>query len=188
MKQWCWKKFRCRQVKLSKSCALQARWQSGQGNSAPRSATTSRCSSCGRFCVSNRCPASFHGALKPSPSENTSLGSIPPPPMLQSRQHARHLRRFQPSADSTWNVEEPCLLAAEETSPSVLYGLYDVLSTAGAVYAELTSGSPGEKTLDVRIVSATANPFRCYGGVMVEPHDGIDQLDETDVAIVCDMY
>jgi hypothetical protein len=27
--------------------------------------------------------------------------------MLQSRQHARHHRRFQPSADSTWNVEEP---------------------------------------------------------------------------------
>jgi transcriptional regulator GlxA family with amidase domain len=81
-----------------------------------------------------------------------------------------------------------CLLAAEETSPSVLYGLFDVLSTAGAVYSELTSGRPGAKTLDVRIVSATATPFRCYGGVMVEPHDGIDQLDETDVAIVCDMY
>ena len=81
-----------------------------------------------------------------------------------------------------------CLLAAEETSPSVLYGLYDVLSTAGAVYSELTSGSPGKKTLDVRIVSGTGDPFRCFGGVMVEPHDSIEQLDETDVAIVCDMY
>jgi transcriptional regulator GlxA family with amidase domain len=81
-----------------------------------------------------------------------------------------------------------CLLAAEETSPSVLYGLYDVLSTAGAVYSELTSGNPGKKALDVRIVSATTSPFRCYGGVMVEPHDSIEQLDETDVAIVCDMY
>ncbi len=81
-----------------------------------------------------------------------------------------------------------CLLAAEETSPSVLYGLYDVLSTAGVVYSELTSGKPGRKALDVRIVAATGKPFRCFGGVMVEPHDGIEQLDQTDVAIVCDMY
>ena len=81
-----------------------------------------------------------------------------------------------------------CLLAAAETSPAVLYGLYDVLSTAGAVYSELTSGNPAEKMLDVRIVAATTDPFRCFGGVMVEPHDAIDRLNETDVAIVCDMY
>jgi transcriptional regulator GlxA family with amidase domain len=37
-------------------------------------------------------------------------------------------------------------------------------------------------------VSGTGDPFRCFGGVMVEPHDSIEQLDETDVAIVCDMY
>ena len=42
--------------------------------------------------------------------------------------------------------------------------------------------------LDVRIVAATTDPFRCFGGVMVEPHDAIGQLHETDVAIVCDMY
>ena len=38
------------------------------------------------------------------------------------------------------------------------------------------------------IVAATTEPFRCFGGVMVEPHAGIDAVDETDVAIVCDMY
>ncbi len=81
-----------------------------------------------------------------------------------------------------------CLLAAAETSPGVLYGLYDVLSTAGPVYSELTSGKPAEAMLDVRIVAATSDPFRCYGEVMVEPHDAIDRLNETDVAIVCDMY
>ncbi len=30
-----------------------------------------------------------------------------------------------------------CLLAAAETSPSVLYGLFDVLSTVGAIYPEM---------------------------------------------------
>ena len=37
-----------------------------------------------------------------------------------------------------------CLLAAAETSPSVLYGLFDVLSTVGAIYPEMTTGEPGE--------------------------------------------
>ncbi len=81
-----------------------------------------------------------------------------------------------------------CLLASAETSPSVLYGLYDVLSTAGAVFGELTSGITGDEVLDVRIVAASAEPFRCFGGVMVEPHDGIATLDEADFIIVCDMY
>jgi transcriptional regulator GlxA family with amidase domain len=81
-----------------------------------------------------------------------------------------------------------CLLASAETSPSVLYGLYDVLSTAGAMYGELTSGKTGDEVLDVRIVAAAAEPFRCFGNVMVEPHDGIDALDEADFIIVCDMY
>ena len=81
-----------------------------------------------------------------------------------------------------------CLLAAAETSPSVLYGLFDVLSTVGAIYREMTVGEAGIQVLDVMIVGATAEPFRCYGEVMVEPHAGIGELDEADVVIVCDMY
>jgi transcriptional regulator GlxA family with amidase domain len=81
-----------------------------------------------------------------------------------------------------------CLLASAETSAAVLYGLYDVLSTAGPAYTDITGGAPAEKLLDVRIVAAGSEPFRCFGGVLVEPHDAIDRLDDTDVAIVCDMY
>jgi transcriptional regulator GlxA family with amidase domain len=80
-----------------------------------------------------------------------------------------------------------CLLAAAETSPSILYSLYDVLSTTGVIYSELTNGDPGEPLLEVLIVAATKNPFRCFGEVMVEPHKCIDDVEHTDVAIVCDM-
>ena len=88
------------------------------------------------------------------------------------------------------NTRRPlvCLLASTETSPSVLYGLYDVLSTAGALYGEMTTGKTGDEILDVRIVAATAEPFRCFGGIMVEPHDNLEALDEADFIIVCDMY
>ena len=81
-----------------------------------------------------------------------------------------------------------CLLAAAETSPSVLYGLFDVLSTVGAIYPEMTTGEPGEPLLDVKVVAATAKPFRCYGNVMVEPDFAVADLAETNVVIVCDMY
>lgn len=80
------------------------------------------------------------------------------------------------------------LLAAPETSPSVLYGLYDVLSSVGAVFADMTMGEPGDALLDVRIVAARREPFRCFGQVLVEPHDAIGDLANVEVAIVCDMY
>ena len=80
------------------------------------------------------------------------------------------------------------LLAAEETSPSVLYGLYDVLYSVGAVYPDMTMGEPGPEALDVQIVAAQAEPFRCIGHVMVEPHAAIDAIEAADVVVVCDMY
>lgn len=80
------------------------------------------------------------------------------------------------------------LLAAPETSPSVLYGLYDVLYSVGAVYPDMTVGEPGPASLDVRIVSRGAGPFRCIGNVLVEPHACIDAIGWADAVIVCDMY
>jgi len=80
------------------------------------------------------------------------------------------------------------LLAMRETSPSVLYGLYDVLLSVGAVYSDLTTGQPEECLLDVKIVADSDKPFRCFGKVLVEPHAGVDDVGKTDVAVVSDIY
>ncbi len=80
------------------------------------------------------------------------------------------------------------LLAAPETSASVLYGLYDVLQFVGAVYADMVTGTPGDELLDVRIASADGKPFHCIGNIPVEPHMAADHLDAPDAVIVCDMY
>ena len=80
------------------------------------------------------------------------------------------------------------LLAAAETSPSVLYGLYDVLYSVGAVYPDMTVGAPGPDALDVRIVTADGTSFRCIGNVPVEPHCALDAIERADVVVVCDMY
>lgn len=80
------------------------------------------------------------------------------------------------------------LLAAPETSASVLYGLYDVLQFVGAVYADMVTGTPGDELLDVRIASADGKPFHCIGNIPVEPHMAADHLDTPVAVIVCDMY
>lgn len=80
------------------------------------------------------------------------------------------------------------LLASEETSPSVLYGLYDVLYSVGAVYPDMTVGTPGPQALDVRIVAGASDPFRCMGNVVVEPHEALSEADAPSAVVVCDMY
>lgn len=80
------------------------------------------------------------------------------------------------------------LLAAPETSASVLYGLYDVLVSAGAVYPDMVNGLPGNEMLDVRIVSADGKPFHCIGNIPVEPQASVGEIEKADAVIVCDMY
>jgi len=80
------------------------------------------------------------------------------------------------------------LLASAETSPAVLYGLFDVLSSVGSGFLDMITGVAGEDVLEVSIVAATRAPFRCFGGVLVEPHAALDEVDAPDAVVVCDMY
>ncbi len=80
------------------------------------------------------------------------------------------------------------LFVVPETSSSVLYGLYDVLLSVGAVYSDMTTGQPEESLLDVKIVAGDDKSFRCFGDVLVEPHASIDVIERADVVLVCDMY
>jgi transcriptional regulator GlxA family with amidase domain len=80
------------------------------------------------------------------------------------------------------------LLAAPETSASVLYGLYDVLVSVGPMWPDMTAAASGDALLDVSIVASTAEPFRCFGNILVEPHAAVADVDAADAVIVCDMY
>lgn len=84
------------------------------------------------------------------------------------------------------------LLASPETSASVLYGLFDVLTTVGSIFPELVKGAPERALLDVRIVSADGRPFSCVGDIPVRPHCAITDFATPtsipDAIIVCDMY
>ncbi len=80
------------------------------------------------------------------------------------------------------------ILAAPDSSASVLYGLYDVLTSVGAVYPDMTIGAPGRELLDVRIVSAEGKPFYCVGNIPVEPHAAVAEMKAPDAVVVCDFY
>ena len=80
------------------------------------------------------------------------------------------------------------LLAAPETSASVLYGLYDILLSVGAMWPDMTAAEPGDALLDVVIVAVTAEPFRCFGNIVIEPHATLDEAQDVDAIVVCDMY
>src|SRR5262245_23456206 len=80
------------------------------------------------------------------------------------------------------------LLAAPNSSPGVLYGLYDILYSVGAAFPDMTVGEVTSEVLEVRIVSEGGEPFRCIGGVLVEPHAAIADLPQPDAVVVCDMY
>jgi len=84
------------------------------------------------------------------------------------------------------------LLASPETSASVLYGLYDVLTSVGAVFPDLVKGAPEQELLEVRIVSADGAPFSCIGEIPVRPHAAVSAFGRPDTVpdaiIVCDMY
>ena len=84
------------------------------------------------------------------------------------------------------------LLATPETSASVLYGLFDVLSSVGAVFPDMVKGAPENELLDVKIVSADGRSFSCTGDVPVRPHAAIAGYrtpdNPPDVVVVSDTY
>jgi hypothetical protein len=52
----------------------------------------------------------------------------------------------------------------------------------------MVTGAPGDRLLDVRIVSTDGKPFHCIGDIPVEPHFSINQIESADAVVVCDMY
>ena len=75
------------------------------------------------------------------------------------------------------------ILAADSCRGAILYGLYDLLSSAGSAWSYLTEGAPGPSITRVRIVARSKAPFRCISGVPVIPDADLEEAD--DAEIVC---
>lgn len=79
------------------------------------------------------------------------------------------------------------LIALPESGPSVLYGLYDVLSSVGTAWSEATGEDHGITPFDVKIVANKTRSFRCAGGVPVSPHQRFADVNCSDIVIATDL-
>lgn len=79
------------------------------------------------------------------------------------------------------------LLALPETTASVLYGLFDVLTSVGLVWPMITGKTPSDVRFEVRIVGETGDAFSCVGGIPVSPHCSFADAEPCDAVIVTDL-
>ncbi|MEO3429035.1 helix-turn-helix domain-containing protein [Pelagibius sp. CAU 1746] len=90
-------------------------------------------------------------------------------------------------SDQSENPIRVTILALPESSASVLYGLYDVLSSAGRLWSQITGETEAGPTMAVEIVSPSREPFRCWGGVPVAPQAALAERPESDLVVVSDL-
>lgn len=76
------------------------------------------------------------------------------------------------------------LAVFKETDPSVLFGVYDTLWSAGHLWHSLSGVPGGEKLFLPRLVASKSGPMELVTGVVVHAHESIDAVTATDIVIV----
>lgn len=79
------------------------------------------------------------------------------------------------------------LAALPECGASVLYSLYEVLSSVGTSWAAVTGEQQDCEPFNLRILAKRARPFRIAGGVPVSPHGRFADDVDSDIVIVPDI-
>lgn len=79
------------------------------------------------------------------------------------------------------------LIDLPESSASVLYSLYDILSSVGTTRYETTGENHRIPPFDVRFVASRRSYFRCTNGIPVSPHHCFSEVDYSDIVIVTDL-
>ena len=79
------------------------------------------------------------------------------------------------------------LIDLPESSTSVLYSIYDALSSVDINKYAPTRGDHAAPLFDVRIVASRKSAFRCADGMPVSPHYCFSEVDFSDIVIVTDL-
>lgn len=86
------------------------------------------------------------------------------------------------------NTIEALIVALPETAGSALYGMIDVLSATGTLWQQLVGEDSDARRIRPRILSPTAEPFRCGNNIPVTPDLGIDANPEAEVVILPELW
>ena len=76
------------------------------------------------------------------------------------------------------------VLAAPETTPGTVFGLYDLFSSTGRDWDLLTKGKAGLARARPFIVAAQREPFEAANGAWIQPHGRFDDFPVPDVVYV----
>jgi transcriptional regulator GlxA family with amidase domain len=76
------------------------------------------------------------------------------------------------------------ILALPESSASVIYGMYDLLMSAGRDWGMIVDGAPGPQVMNPLVVSSHDQPFRAGNGVMVAPDLTLEQCPPVEIVCV----
>jgi transcriptional regulator GlxA family with amidase domain len=79
------------------------------------------------------------------------------------------------------------VLALRESTPSTLYGMYEVLASAGRDWGLVVDGEPCESVLRPVVVSADGRGFRAANGLWVEPGGSLADCAAPDVVAIPDL-
>jgi transcriptional regulator GlxA family with amidase domain len=80
------------------------------------------------------------------------------------------------------------IVALPETAGSALYGMLDVLCSAGNIFQTLVRSNDEQQLFRVRIVANSERPFTCGNGIPVTPDCSISDDPMADIIIVPEMW
>ena len=75
-----------------------------------------------------------------------------------------------------------------EVTTSALYGMLDLLSSAGRDFLLITKGIPGEQRMRPCIVARTRDEFRAANGVLIRPDYDFDDCPTPDIVCIPDFF
>ncbi len=85
-------------------------------------------------------------------------------------------------------AKEAHIVAVPETAGSALYGMIDVLASAGNLWQQLVGTEPDLKLIQPRIVSPMAGPFVCGNGIPVHPELTTAQAAGAPIVILPELW
>ena len=80
-------------------------------------------------------------------------------------------------------MKEVTILAPYNTMATTIFGPMDVFNQAGRLWNRLTQ-SPQNPFFDVTIASADGQPIRSVNNIYIQPHCGIEDVEQTDLIII----
>jgi transcriptional regulator GlxA family with amidase domain len=83
---------------------------------------------------------------------------------------------------------EVALLALPEVSASTLYGMLDMLSSAGRDFSFITKGVPGVQRIRPVVVSRRREAFQASNGVQIQPDSSLNECTAPDIVCIPDFF